>query len=117
MLTRGATEVPLLACPAVFECDTLVAQPREKCRIVTVQQLDYSIHKVEIGKALLDKPAVAPSLRRSLDLRHFPFDALPPAIARDEGDDAPEDDEPKPARPARRPRRVKSADDSEGAAA
>lgn len=51
------------------------------------------------------------------DDHRMPFDALPPAIARNDAEEASEDDEPQPVRPARRTRRVKSADDGEGAAA
>jgi len=51
------------------------------------------------------------------DDRRMPFDALPPAIARDEGDDIGDEDDTPPARPGRRTRRPKSADDGEGAAA
>jgi hypothetical protein len=52
------------------------------------------------------------------DDHRMPFDALPPAIARDdESDESSDDDQLKPVRPSRRPRRVKSADDGEGALA
>jgi hypothetical protein len=50
------------------------------------------------------------------DDHRMPFDALPPAIARDEEGLSEEEDAP-PARPARRTRRVKNADDGEGAVA
>ncbi|QIK97057.1 DUF4167 domain-containing protein [Sphingomonas sp. HDW15A] len=51
------------------------------------------------------------------DDHRMPFDALPPAIARDENDELSEEDETPPARPVRRTRRAKSVDDGEGAVA
>ena len=50
------------------------------------------------------------------DDHRMPFDALPPAIAR-EGDDVADEDETPSARPARRTRRPKAVDDGEGATA
>ena len=50
------------------------------------------------------------------DDQRMPFDALPPAIAREEADES-EDVESEPVRPARRTRRAKPADDGEGALA
>ncbi len=47
------------------------------------------------------------------DEQRMPFDALPPAIARDETDD-PEDMESEPVRPVRRTRRAKPSDEGEG---